>query len=113
VLAGAAADATGATAEVTGAAAGAELEVLAESELEALAGATADVTVVAAEVTGAAADVAQVAGEETGDAEVAQVAAEETGDAVVGGEVAAWAWREKTSRTARIPAAKIAACIAR
>ena len=68
-------------------------------------------------LAGDAAGVAQGAAEGTGEADVtigaAQVAAEVTGDAAANGEVAAWAWREDMSKMARIPAASIAACIAR
>jgi hypothetical protein len=62
------------------------------------------VTQAAAEVTGDTADVT---------ADVTQAAAGEPGGEAAGTEVAAWAWREDTSKIARIPAAKIAACIAR
>src|SRR4029077_17559904 len=71
-----------------------------------LAGAAADVTgavaEVTAEVTGAVADVT---------VEVTGAVAEVTVDG--SGIVAACACRENTSKTARIPAAKIATCIAR
>jgi hypothetical protein len=40
-------------------------------------------------------------------------AAGEAGDAAAGTEVAASAWRENTSKTVRIPAARIATCTAR
>jgi hypothetical protein len=93
---------------VTGAAAGAELEVLTDAEPEVLAGAP---TEVAADVTGATAEVSRVV------ADVTRVAAGVTGAAagaeLADAEVAAWAWRENTSKMTRIPAAKIAACIAR
>jgi hypothetical protein len=98
----------------------------------AVAGVTADVTGVAAGVTGAGLAGAGLAGaglgvlvgggaggwqvaagEPGGVAGVAQVAAGGPGGAAAGGEVAAWAWREDTSRMARIPAARIAVCIAR
>jgi hypothetical protein len=72
-------------------------------------GAEADVAVAVAGAVGdVAADVAVVAAEVT--VEVADVAADVTSDV---GKLAACACREKASRTARMPTAKIATCIAR
>jgi hypothetical protein len=75
------------------------------AELADGAGAAADTTADAADVTGAAAD---ATGAGTAGAELADGAGAAEGD-----KVAACACRENTSKTAKIPAAAIATCIAR
>jgi hypothetical protein len=122
--------------EVTGAAAGVVTEAMPVPELVPVAagvtGAAAEVTGAAAEVTGAAAEVEPdpelvsvpvptlepVTAGVTGDAaEVTGPVAELTLEPELAGRaaglVAAFACREKTSKTTRIPAAVIATCIAR
>ena len=95
---GAAAGVTGAAAEVTGAAAEVEPDPeLVSVPVPTLEPVTAEVTGDAAEVTGA----------------VAELTLEPELTGRVGGLVAAFACREKTSKTTRIPAAAIATCIAR
>jgi hypothetical protein len=107
------ADGAGAGAEVAGAeladGAGAGAEV-AGAELADGAGAAADTTADTADVTGATADAtgAGTAGAGTAGAELTGGAG-----AAGGAKVAACACRENTSKTARIPAAAIATCIAR
>ena len=113
------AEVAGAEAEVAAAVTGAVAEVTAD-----VTGAVADVTpetaVAGAELAGAVADVTGAVAEVTADVTgaVADVTVEVTGavaEVTVDGSgiVAACACRENTSKTARIPAAKIATCIAR
>lgn len=82
----------------------------------------ADAAEVAAAVTGEAAAVTGEIPEGTGDVAAAvgeapgpggETADDGVGTAGGGGKVAARAWRENSRKTARIPAATIAACIAR